>query len=696
MKGMIFLIKKIKIIFLAIFMIIVTSCLSQVNATEINIDSQYQTDIELKDAIKRSNYNLLLSGNSTLEDSFNLKDNVTIKVKNQKKSGSCWAFAFSTILETSISQKYNKTVNEYSPMHIEYVTTQMFNRTLGSGAGSRLATAYCVTGHGPVEETQMPFDSVYDETTGTLKSIEEVGSLDKTVASRLKDTREFANIYKKINNNVVEYYSDSTYSNTYTADEVDVARNVVKEHVKTYGAISADMYMDETNYYNSSTAAYNYNDYENKQKPNHAIAIVGWDDNYSADNFKEGTKPTSNGAYIVLNSYGSEWGQDGYMYISYEDACIEEQLIGITDIEEYVNGAKDYDKSYQHDELGMNLGIKLANNTSLYAANKYTREVPTDKEEYINEVSLYIATTSGVEIYINPNSDDIDAAQLVAVPEKALESGYHTIKLSSPIKLTGDKFAIKVKYTNQEGAQLPLSANLKEFGIEEDTSEFFDNATTQEGESFILMTSSANGEQWEDLYNLKITSNGVTYSFKNSSTCIEAFTTYQEKTSENIAVTGIKLDKTQTTMTVGETGTLVATITPENATNKNISWTTSDENVATVSDTGIITAISEGTATITAITEDGNKTASCTVNVVAKTNTDDDIYKDIDDENNGNNSISTSTTITNNSSNSSDYTVSNKIIPYAGNGILMIIGVILFAVIAVALFIKFRSFKDVK
>lgn len=63
--------------------------------------------------------------------------------------------------------------------------------------------------------------------------------------------------------------------------------------------------------------------------------------------------------YIALNSYGSEWGKNGYMYISYEDACIEEQLIGITDIEEYVNGAKDYDKSYQHDELGMNLGIKF-------------------------------------------------------------------------------------------------------------------------------------------------------------------------------------------------------------------------------------------------------------------------------------------------------------------------------------------------
>ena len=77
-------------------------------------------------------------------------------------------------------------------------------------------------------------------------------------------------------------------------------------------------------------------------------------------------------------------------------------------------------------------------------------------------------------------------------------------------------------------------------------------------------------------------------------------------------VTGVSLDKTNLNLNPGKEGTLIATITPDNATNQNVTWESSDTKVVTV-DNGLVTAVAEGTATITVTTEDGNKTATCTV-----------------------------------------------------------------------------------
>ncbi|MBQ6302047.1 MAG: Ig-like domain-containing protein [Bacteroidales bacterium] len=86
-----------------------------------------------------------------------------------------------------------------------------------------------------------------------------------------------------------------------------------------------------------------------------------------------------------------------------------------------------------------------------------------------------------------------------------------------------------------------------------------------------------------------------------------------------VSVTGVTLDKASLTLTEGETQTLVASVTPENATDKSLSWSSSNNSVATISSNGQITAVSAGTATITVKTNDGGKTATCAVTVMAKT-----------------------------------------------------------------------------
>lgn len=81
-----------------------------------------------------------------------------------------------------------------------------------------------------------------------------------------------------------------------------------------------------------------------------------------------------------------------------------------------------------------------------------------------------------------------------------------------------------------------------------------------------------------------------------------------------MAVAGVSLNKATTTIAVGNTETLVATVTPANADDKSVSWTSSDDTVATVSN-GVVEGAAAGTATITVTTTDGGFTDTCEVTV---------------------------------------------------------------------------------
>ena len=89
---------------------------------------------------------------------------------------------------------------------------------------------------------------------------------------------------------------------------------------------------------------------------------------------------------------------------------------------------------------------------------------------------------------------------------------------------------------------------------------------------------------------------------------------------KDVAVSGVELNKTTLTLAVDESETLTATVLPDNATNKAVSWTSSNENVATV-ENGKVIAKTEGDAIITVTTQNGNKTATCEVKVHAKVKT---------------------------------------------------------------------------
>ena len=121
-------------------------------------------------------------------------------------------------------------------------------------------------------------------------------------------------------------------------------------------------------------------------------------------------------------------------------------------------------------------------------------------------------------------------------------------------------------------------------------------------------------------YYLKCSSSGTFTSANVSTTSLANTDTPAiylfKKATEKIDVTGVALDPTTATVEAGKTVELTATVSPENATNKGVTWTSSDETIATVSG-GVVTGVAAGTATITVTTKDGGFTATCIVTVTA-------------------------------------------------------------------------------
>ncbi len=607
---------------------------------KLEFQPQY-TDLSIKDSMKRSTYNTLLRSSNTLESKYNI-DKSKITVKDQQSVGSCWAFAMTSMLETNYAKRYNKAPILYSPMHMEYKTYDMFTRELGFGGNYSLGISYMADGYGPVYEKDLPVESVYNEETNSeenyyLTDPSNVNTDIIKAKARLKDSVTFPSISKYYSDDSVTYINGTT---AYTDEEVSAIRQKVKEHIKNYGAVVALFYCDmglvspDTNeveskngFYNNDTNAYYCND--NSVAVDHALTIIGWDDNFSRENFGVGEnpkRPVNDGAYIVLNSWGSQYHDNGYFYVSYDDATIETGIQGIKEIDDFTEepeAKESYDYIYKYDELGYDVGLSWGDDatmqayTTLYGANVFPRQ-NNDENEYVTEVGVYLPTTEGIEIYVNENGEDLSEGKLVATytGSNAVEPGFHVFKLSSPIKITGDKFAVKVKFIQSEFAILPLECNLYKNGISK-VSTMYDKVTSNPNESFI----SVDNNKWDDLYN-----NTEYIPYENSNICIKAFTKLEKNL--KIDVTGVSLNKSELTMEVGDETNLEATISPDNASNKTVIWESSDPDVASISDTGIITAKKEGTTTITVTTEDGNYSAECKVTVVAKKNTDDDIYKD--------------------------------------------------------------------
>lgn len=161
--------------------------------------------------------------------------------------------------------------------------------------------------------------------------------------------------------------------------------------------------------------------------------------------------------------------------------------------------------------------------------------------------------------------------------------------------------------------------------VEGKTATFTVNATGSEPLSY-QWQQNMNGSGWTDITGetndtyitgkTTMDMNGTQYRCvvsNSAGSVISDVATLTVNAAANVPVTSVTLDKTSLTLDVGGTETLTATVEPANATNKAVTWSSDNISVATVDANGLVTAVAEGTATITVTTEDGSKTATCTV-----------------------------------------------------------------------------------
>ena len=165
----------------------------------------------------------------------------------------------------------------------------------------------------------------------------------------------------------------------------------------------------------------------------------------------------------------------------------------------------------------------------------------------------------------------------------------------------------------------------------------------------------------------------------------------------DIALESISLDKTKT-VELGKTITLTPTFNPSNATNKIVTWASSDESVATVSNAGVVTPKKIGSTVITVTTQDGNKKATCTVTV---TNTSTSASGNSNTTNSGSKSSSsssngTSSSSSTKSSSSSKSSSTPSKLPYTGIGITGVFAIIIVAGLAVITYRKYNNLKGIK
>ena len=270
-------------------------------------------------------YKVSMLAETELPTSFDLREYIDIKVEDQAKTGTCYAYASLTSVETNIALRHNENV-DLSEVHMACLADA------ASGYGGNFIDAddsYYTREIGPVYELEWPMADIlgsgkdanerliydYLAVNGITLKESVKDELKKTkVQSYVRETVAFPSLYKGTSSS--------------TEEKIEITRKAIKEHIMEYGSIYASISTEGIAYYNGT---YVLSALSNS-RVNHAVSIIGWDDNFPKSYFF--TKPKNDGAYLALNSWGDTWGNGGYFWISYEDYWAETGMHGVIEVEE--------------------------------------------------------------------------------------------------------------------------------------------------------------------------------------------------------------------------------------------------------------------------------------------------------------------------------------------------------------------------
>lgn len=383
-------------------------------------------------------------------------------VEDQGFSGVCWAFASLGSLESCLLP--NETWN-FSENNMKNILSssypQGFDREADDAGSWEEATAYLTRYSGPVTSTQDPFNDYSSYSPSGL-----------TIVKHVQDT----------------VLIDPRNSNG------TIDNSQIKNAIMEYGAVYSLMTYDDS-YFNPITCGYYYN---GSLAVNHAVDIVGWDDNYNKDNFINGAP--GNGAFIVRSSWGSDWGDSGYFYVSYYDKYLANSDYNVVFMD--AEPTSNYDNIYQYDPYGAvgNLGYDSD-------VGWFSNIFKSNGNEKLEASSFYVFSPNSsynIYVYLNPKGNSPVDGVLVDSQSGIISSeGYKTIQLDKIVNLLkGQKFSVVVELTSPN-TLYPITIGYPLDG-------YSSKATASPGESYV----SEDGYSWEDLTSI----------LPNANVCLKAFT----------------------------------------------------------------------------------------------------------------------------------------------------------------------------
>ena len=442
-------------------------------------------------------------------------------VKNQDPYGTCWAHAACASLESWLVKNGKRT--------FDFSENNMANLHGGDwgfddgGNGDR-ASAYLLRWSGPVLESEDPYPNPG-------------GSVQTAPARHVQNVRWIAGRTSYLDN------------------------DAIKQAILDFGATYVTYY-HSSSYYKPSTASYYF--YGNTSRSsNHAVAIVGWDDDYPASKFVKA--PPGNGAFIVRNSWGSSWGDGGYFYVSYYDESFAWcTLYSFSNAEATDN----YDAVYEFDPLGLVSSIGYRSTTA-WGANMFQASSATK----ISAVGFYAMTpntTYTIYVYTGCTADTPRSGTLAATQSgKSAYAGYVTVPLTSPASVSArQRFSVAVQLTTP-GYNYPLAF---EYAYPGYTSE----ATASSGQSFL----SSNGSTWSDFTQVEGSANFCLKAYAKTAAAVKP-------NLSSVAISGVS------SLTAGQSATFTCEATYSDGSKKTVTpaWSiTEGRNYATISSAGLVTA----------------------------------------------------------------------------------------------------------